>query len=165
MSQFRGLFPAMITPFTATGELNEEGLRTSLEFNIQAGAHGFWLAGGTGESVFLSDEENRRVAEIAADQNRGRVANIMHVGTPTTARTIALAEHAASVGMEAICCVPPFFYVPSDDQVVEYYKAVGAAADLPLFVYNLPQATGFLNDDLGKNAWAADEGPVRVWVR
>jgi len=67
--------------------------------------------------------------DIAADQNRGRVANIMHVGAPTTARTIALAEHAAGVGMESICCVPPFFYVPSDDQVVEYYKAVGAAAD------------------------------------
>ena len=142
MTQFRGLFPAMITPFTATDELNEEGLRQSLEFNIQAGVHGFWLAGGTGECVFLTDEENKRVADIAADQNRGRVANIMHVGAPTTARTIALAEHAAGVGMESICCVPPFFYVPSDDQVVEYYKAVGAAADLPLFIYNLPQATG-----------------------
>ena len=142
MTQFRGLFPAMITPFTSSDELYEEGLRQSLEFNIQAGVHGFWLAGGTGESVFLTDEENRRVAEIAADQNRGRILNIIHVGAPTTARTIALAEHAARVGMEAVCCVPPFFYATSDEQVVDYYREVGAAADLPLFVYNLPQATG-----------------------
>ena len=142
MSQFRGLFPAAITPYTASGELYEEGLRQHLEFNIQAGVHGFWLAGGTGESVLLDDEENRRVAEISADQSRGRVVNIMHVGAPTTARTTALAEYAAGVGIESICAVPPFFYPPSDGQIVEYYRVVGAAADLPLFVYNLPQATG-----------------------
>ena len=141
MSQFRGLFPAAITPLTADGKVYEKGLRQYLEFNIQAGVHGFWLAGGTGESVLLDDEDNRRVAGIAADQNGGRIVNIMHVGAATTARACALAEHAADVGCESICAVPPFFYTPSDDQVVEHYKAVGAAAGLPLFLYNLPAAT------------------------
>ena len=83
-----------------------------------------------------------RIAEIAADQSRGRIENIMHVGAATTARSVRLAEHAAKAGVEAICCVPPFFYRQSDDAIVEHYRAVGAAADLPLFVYNLPQATG-----------------------
>lgn len=141
MSQFRGLFPAAITPLTTDGRVSEEALRQFLEFNIRIGVHGFWLAGGTGESVLLDDEDNRRIAEIAADQGGGRVANIMHVGAITTARACALAEHAARVGADAICAVPPFFYVPSPDQTVAYYKAVGAAADLPLFLYNLPQAT------------------------
>ena len=98
--------------------------------------------GGTGESVLLSDEENMRIAEIAADQNRGRVKNIMHVGAATTERAAKLAEHAAKAGNEAICCVPPFFYRQSDEAIVEHYRVVGAAADLPLFVYNLPQSTG-----------------------
>jgi len=66
----------------------------------------------------------------------------MHVGAATTARAVKLAEHAAKSGVEAICCVPPFFYRQSDEAIVEHYKAVGAAANLPLFVYNLPQATG-----------------------
>ena len=91
MSQFRGLFPAAITPLTADGKVYEKGLRQYLEFNIQAGVHGFWLAGGTGESVLLDDEDNRRVAGIAADQNGGRIVNIMHVGAATTARACALA--------------------------------------------------------------------------
>ena len=142
MAGFRGVYPALITPMTAGGELNEAALREVIEFNIQAGVHGFWVAGGTGESVLLEDEENMRIAEIAADQSRGRIENIMHVGAATTARAVKRAEHAAKSGVEAICCVPPFFYRQSDEAIVEHYKAVGAAADLPLFVYNLPQATG-----------------------
>ena len=142
MSGFRGVYPAIITPMTPEGDLNEAAFREVMEFNIQAGVHGFWVAGGTGESVLLDDEENMRIAEIAADQSRGRIENIMHVGAATTARAVKLAEHAARVGVESICCVPPFFYRQSDEAIVEHYRAVGAAADLPLFVYNLPQSTG-----------------------
>ena len=142
MDRFRGVFPATITPMTAEGDLNEETFRHVLEFNIQAGVHGFWVAGGTGESVLLADEENKRIAEIAADQNNGRVVNIMHVGAATTQRAARLAEHAAKVGIESICCVPPFFYGRGDEEIVEHYRIVAAAADLPLFIYNLPSATG-----------------------
>ncbi len=53
-----------------------------------------------------------------------------------------MAENAAKAGVESICCVPPFFYHQSDEAIVEHYRAVGAAANLPLFVYNLPQSTG-----------------------
>ena len=142
MSKFRGVFPAHVTPMTGDGKLNEAAFRQVMEFNIRSGVHGFWIAGGTGESVYLNDDENMRIAEISADQNRGRVQCIMHVGAPNTARAAALAEHAAKAGVEAICCVPPFFYSPGDEAVVEHYRVVGAAADLPLFVYNLPQSTG-----------------------
>jgi dihydrodipicolinate synthase/N-acetylneuraminate lyase len=113
-----------------------------MEFNIRAGVSGFWIAGGTGESILISADENNRIAEIAADQGRGRVKNIMHVGAPTTAQSAKMAEHAARAGVDAICCVPPFFYKYTDEEVVEHYRVVGAAAGLPLFVYNLPQLTG-----------------------
>ena len=140
-NSFIGVVPALITPMTAAGALHEEALRQVMEFNIEAGVHGFWVAGGTGESILLSDEENRRIAEIAADQNKGRIKNIMHVGAPTTERAVALAHHAAAVGVEAICCVPPFFYRRTDEEIVAHYQAVADAVGLPLFVYNLPSAT------------------------
>jgi len=142
MTKFEGVFPAIITPMAADGSLNEAVFRQVMEFNIQAGVQGFWVAGGTGESVLLDDEENRRIAEIAADQSQGRILNIMHVGAPTTTRSARLAEHAAKAGVEAICCVPPFFYRQSDEAIVEHYRVVAGAADLPLFVYNLPASTG-----------------------
>ena len=143
MPEFKGVFPAIVTPMTAAGEFNEAAFRDVMEFNIGAGVHGFWIAGGTGESVLLSDEENNRIAEISADQGGGRVKNIMHVGAPTTARAAQMAEHAARGGVDAICCVAPFFYKPGDDAVVEHLRVVGAAADLPLFVYNLPDSVGY----------------------
>ena len=57
-SEFKGVFPALITPMSSDGKLNESALRQVMEFNIKAGVHGFWVAGGSGESVFLEDEEN-----------------------------------------------------------------------------------------------------------
>ncbi|MEM7029002.1 MAG: dihydrodipicolinate synthase family protein [Chloroflexota bacterium] len=136
-----GLYPAIITPMTADDQINEDAFRQVMEFNIQAGVHGFWVAGGTGESVMLDDAENMRLAEIAADQSQGRIKNIMHVGAPTTKRAAKMAEHAAKVGVEAICCVPPFFYGRSHEDIVEHYRIVAAAADLPFFAYNLPSST------------------------
>ena len=102
MADFEGIYPALITPMDKDGKLNEKAFRQVIEFNIKAGVHGFWVAGGTGESIFLTDEENMRIAEIAADQNAGRIKNIMHVGAPTTDRAVKLANHAASDGVEAI---------------------------------------------------------------
>ena len=142
MADFEGVYPAIITPMTSEGEVNEQAFRQVMEWNIEAGVDGFWVAGGTGESVLLDDDENMRIAEIAADQNRGRAKNIMHVGAPSTRRAAKLAQNAARAGVEAICCVPPFFYPPTDEAVVEHYRVVAGAADLPLFVYNLPQSTG-----------------------
>ena len=142
MSEFRGVYPAFLTPMTQNGGLNESAFREVMEFNIRQGAHGFWVAGGTGESVLLDDAENMRIAEVAADQVRGRAKNIMHVGSPTTLRSARMAEHAARAGVDAICCVPPYFYARSDDEIAEHYRTVAAAADLPFFVYNIPKATG-----------------------
>ena len=142
MSDFKGVYPAIVTPMTPSGDLNEEAFRVVYEGNVRAGAHGFWIAGGTGESVYLTEAENNRIAEIAADRNGGRVKNIMHVGAATTAQAARQAEHAAKAGVEAICAVPPFFYGVEDYAIVEYYRVVGAAANLPLFAYNLPHATG-----------------------
>ena len=151
MPEFEGIVPAIITPMTADGEVDEDAFRVVMEDNIQAGVHGFWTAGGTGESVLLTDEENRRIARAAADQNRGRTNVIMHVGAQTTTRAARNAEHAAAAGVEAICAVPPYFVHPGDQSVADYYRTVAAAADLPLFAYNLPQSTGVeLTPDLMK---------------
>ncbi len=141
MSRFEGVVPALITPMTADGEIHEEALRQVMEFNIQAGVTGFWVAGGTGESILLDDAENMRIAEIAADQNQGRIQNIHHVGAPSTRSAAQMAEHAAKAGVEAICCVPPFFYLQDRAGIVEHYRIVAAAADLPFFCYNVPQMT------------------------
>jgi len=142
MREFEGIYPAHITPMTDDGDLNEEAFRKVMEFNIHAGAHGFWVAGGGGECILLDDTENNRIAEISVEQAAGRAKIIMHVGASTTRRAAAMAEYAAKAGVDAICCVPPFFYSQSDEAIVEHYRVVAAAASLPFFAYNLPSSTG-----------------------
>ena len=142
MDDFEGVVPAIATPMDRSGRFDEVAFRKIVEFNIRAGVHGFWVAGGTGESVLLDDAENKRIASAIVDQARGRAKVIMHVGAPTTDRAARLAEHAARAGADALCCVPPFFYRRDDDDIAEHYRIVAGAADLPLFVYNLPGATG-----------------------
>ena len=142
MSKFEGVFPAVITPMTSEGELNEAAFRKVLEFNIQAGVHGFWIAGGSGESILITETENQRIAQIAVDQIAGRARTIMHVSAPSTVVAVRNAENAARAGVDSICGLPPCFYGAGDDELVEYYRRIGSAADLPLFVYNLPDATG-----------------------
>ena len=142
MTEFRGIYPALITPMTPEGDFNEDAFRQLMEYNISSGAHGFWVAGGAGESVLLEDEENTRIANVAAHQADGRARIIMHVGAVTTERAARMAENAAKAGVDAICAVPPFFYRPGPDEIAEHYRVVGAAAALPLFIYNLPGATG-----------------------
>ena len=141
MTKFAGVVPAAITPFTPDGEFNERVFRDVMEYNIQAGVHGFWIGGGSGESVLLDDDENLQVATAAAEQAAGRVTNIMHIGAPTTRRAAQMAEYAAKAGVDALCCVPPFFYAADDKSIIEHYRVVGAATDLPLLLYNLPQST------------------------
>lgn len=141
MSDFRGVYTALITPMTRDFELNEDILAKLVEANIQAGIDGFWVAGGGGESILLDDEENGRIARIVTEQAAGRAKIIMHVGAPTTKRAAAMAEVAAGAGVDAICCVPPFFYHQPDEAVVAHYRAVAGATGLPFFAYNLPQAT------------------------
>ena len=142
MGNFHGVVPALITPFDAEGRLNEEAFREVMEHNIQAGADGFWITGGTGESVLLSEEEVIQIAQVSADQSKGRAKTIVHVGALTTQSAVRMAEASRAAGVDAISCVPPFFYRPSDQAVVDHYKAVAGAADLPFFVYNQPKYTG-----------------------
>jgi len=142
VGEFRGIYTALITPMTPDHELNEEAFRSVVEFNIRSGINGFWVAGGSGESVLLDDEENSRLAEIVTDQTDGRAKIIMHVGAPTTRRAAKMAENAAKAGVDAICCVPPFFYGQSDEAIARHYQSVASAASLPFFAYNLPSATG-----------------------
>ena len=177
MATFEGIYSAVITPMTADHALNEAAFRQVIERTIEAGVDGFWVAGGSGESVLLDDAENRRLGEWAVDQAAARARVIMHVGAPTTRRAAAMAEHAAAAGVDAICCVPPFFYPQTDSAVVEHYRVIAAATGLPFFAYNLPPMTNCeitpalmakiqerVPQLAGVKHSAVDFGPVRAFV-
>ena len=143
LEDYKGFFPANPTPVVDGEGIKEDALRAILEYNIQNGAGGFWLAGTTGEGPILSERQRRETAEVSADVCKGKVKTIMHVGGITTELSIAGAKAAKDAGCDSICLLPPFLY-PTDEQgVLDFYKEVSDACDnLPFFVYNLPQITG-----------------------
>ena len=143
LEDYKGFFPANPTPVFDGEGVREDALRAILEYDIENGAGGFWLAGTTGEGPILSKRQRRETAEISADVCKGRVKTIMHVGGITTELSISGAKAAKESGCDAICLLPPFLY-PTDEQgVLDFYKEVSdACGNLPFFVYNLPQITG-----------------------
>ncbi len=139
---YKGVFPAPPTPITTDGRVHERALRALLEDNMAHGAHGFWMAGSTGEGPIMTEEQRDTVARISAETCRGRALVIMHVGAISTASAVRAARTAKAVGCDAVCCVPPFFFPSTERARIEHYQAVAdAAGDLPFFVYNLPQLT------------------------
>jgi dihydrodipicolinate synthase/N-acetylneuraminate lyase len=140
--EFKGVFPAPPTPTTEDGRVHERALRALLDDNIAHGAHGFWMAGTTGEGPILTDDQRDAVARISAETCKGRALVIMHVGAISTASAAKAAKTARQAGCDAVCCLPPFFFPSTERSRIAHYQAVAdAAGGLPFFVYNLPQLT------------------------
>ncbi|MDW8099767.1 MAG: dihydrodipicolinate synthase family protein [Anaerolineae bacterium] len=143
--RFRGVYCALVTPYSADGSVDLARLRDLIAWLIERGVHGLWVCGGTGEGLLLDEDERRAVAETAVDAARGRVKVIVHVGALSTRLAAALAAHAARIGADGIACLPPFYWHLNDDAIVAHYQNVAMAADnLPLFAYNIPRNTGII---------------------
>ncbi|GAA0924324.1 dihydrodipicolinate synthase family protein [Nonomuraea longicatena] len=133
-----GVFPAALTMFDASGDLDLDATAEHLAFLIGAGAHGLVVGGTSGEFVALSSAERRALLETALDVAAGRVPVLAGTGAYGTAETIALTRHAERAGASAALVVLPYFQRPSPPEVLAHYRAVAAASDLPVWVYNIP---------------------------
>jgi dihydrodipicolinate synthase/N-acetylneuraminate lyase len=135
-----GALPAMATPLEDDGyTINFDVLSDLVEFLIAAGVHGLFVGGTTGEGILLGEEQRVELHERAVEATAGRVAVIVHVGANTTAASVALAEHAESIGADAIAAVTPYYYQIHNNALLEYYRAVSAAApSTPLLAYDIP---------------------------
>jgi len=141
--RIRGVIPPLTTPFTEAGEVYEEGLRRLLEFQIERGIHGVFLCGTYGSGPLMSVKQRKKVVEIAVDQIKRRVAIITHVGSTSTADAVELARHSESLGVDAVAAVPPYYYRHDEGTILEYYKELINAVELPVYAYNIPKASGF----------------------
>ena len=140
----RGILPALLTPMSVDGTaVNYETLPALVEFLLANGADGFFVCGGSGEGLLLSLEERRRVLETVVDQVQGRAAIIAHIGALATQDAQALAAHAETLNVDAVAAVPPVYFRVDDDALYEHYRLIAAAAPhTPLWVYQIPSATG-----------------------
>ncbi|TDH63646.1 4-hydroxy-tetrahydrodipicolinate synthase [Dankookia rubra] len=135
---FKGSMVALITPMRADGSLDEKAFSEFVEWQIAEGTEGLIPVGTTGESPTLSHDEHKRVVEICVETARGRVPVIAGAGSNSTAEAIDFARHAKKAGADATLVVTPYYNKPTQEGLFLHYTAIADAADLPLFIYNIP---------------------------
>lgn len=144
---FKGVFPAIITPFKEDFSLDEEGLRRNIEHLGSSGIAGIVPCGTTGESATLSFEEHKRVVEIAVDCSK--VPVIAGTGSNNTREALELTMHAADAGADAALLITPYYNKPNDRGMYEHFRTIAERCDIPLVLYNVPKRTGIdLKPDL-----------------
>lgn len=142
MAILHGILPALVTPFTADGRLDEKALERLVTANLQSGVDGFYVNGSTGESMLLSAAERMAALEVVAGTARGKAAVVANIGTFSTAEGIALARHAEKQGVTAVSSVPPFYFKFTAQEYYQYYLDIMDAVDVPVFIYNVPAMSG-----------------------
>jgi 4-hydroxy-tetrahydrodipicolinate synthase len=140
MTQFKGAFVAIVTPFT-DGKIDEKELTDLIEFQISGGTHGIVPCGTTGETATMSHEEHHRVVELTIKTVNGRVPVIAGTGSNSTAETIELTRHAKEAGADGALVITPYYNKPSQEGLYQHFKAVAEAVDIPMILYNVPSRT------------------------
>ena len=138
--QLRGSITALITPFR-NGEVDEQGFRELIEWQVAEGSNGIVPVGTTGESPTLTADEHKRVIEIAVETAAGRVPVVAGTGSNSTAEAIEFTRHAAHAGADAALVVVPYYNKPTQEGLYSHFKAVAESADIPIIVYNVPGRT------------------------
>ena len=139
---FHGSMVAIITPFDAQGNFDEESYRQLIEFQIENGTDVIVPCGTTGESATLNYNEHNQVIKTCIEQVNKRVPVIAGTGSNATAEAIEISLHAKELGADGILLVSPYYNKPSQEGLYQHYKALAERVALPQVLYNVPGRTG-----------------------
>src|SRR5215475_13684745 len=140
MSVFEpGLVHTPVTPFTRDNRIDYDTFAKLIEFHIGNGADSLALPMHIGESVSLTDEEQRALLAFAIKQVNGRKPVIAHASDAGSAIAANRARHAQELGAAAVVATTPYYWTPPPHMIVEHFAAIGAAVTVPFFVYNSPE--------------------------
>ncbi|WP_419488935.1 dihydrodipicolinate synthase family protein [Chryseobacterium bernardetii] len=135
---WEGIYPAVLTPFTKEGKIDFEMFTINTEAQIKAGVHGIILAGTLGEASALETEEKFELLQYAKKSTKGRIPVILNLSENTTKNAVHFAQKAKELGADGLMLLPPMRYKADSREVLEYFKAVATATDLPILIYNNP---------------------------
>ena len=129
---------AVVTPFGRDGAVNFERFRELAQHLVENGSDGLVVAGTTGESPNLSDDERLELFRVAVDTLRGRGTVVAGTGTYSTAHSVHLTREAHELGVDGFLVVTPYYNKPPARGIVEHFRAVADVSDRPIIVYNIP---------------------------
>ncbi|MBL7125910.1 MAG: 4-hydroxy-tetrahydrodipicolinate synthase [Dehalococcoidales bacterium] len=138
---FSGIIPAMLTPFTSSGDLDLAGLKKNVDFLIESGVSQIMCLGSTGEAATLTREECVKVTEATVKAANGRVPVMAGTGATSTREVIERSKEAKNAGADSVMIVTPFYEIPNQEGLYKHYASIAEAVDIPICLYNIPPHT------------------------
>lgn len=139
---FKGLGTALITPFTANGDVDYKAITRLVEYQIQNGADFLCILATTGETPCLSAEEKDTIKRLVIDINRGRLPILMGCGGNNTHAVVDELRTADFRGIDGVLSVCPYYNKPSQEGLYQHFRLIAENSPLPVVLYNVPGRTG-----------------------
>ncbi|GAB3386257.1 4-hydroxy-tetrahydrodipicolinate synthase [Humibacter soli] len=139
---FGQVLVALVTPFTADGEVDWPGVEKHIDDVITGGADGIVVSGTTGETSTLTDPEKLRLVEVALEVAGGRAKVIQGGGSNETAHAIQLYRASEKAGADGVMIVTPYYNKPTQAGILTHFRLIADATDLPVILYDIPGRTG-----------------------
>lgn len=136
--RYTGVVPPAITPLTEDGAVDVASLERLVERLLDAGVHGIFALGSSGETVFLTDSQRDQTLEVIVKTVGGAVPVIAGCIEPTTPRVLERAEASRRLGADALVATAPFYAIVGPHEVERHFRAIAAAAELPVLAYDIP---------------------------
>lgn len=137
----QGTYTALITPFKE-GDLDEQGLRENIWFQIEEGIDGLLVLGSTGEGNLLSDRERHRVIQIAVEEAKGKVPLWVSGSAPSTSQALQKTEEAQNLGADGVLLMTPYYILPTQEGIARHFETIAQKTHLPIMLYNHPKRSG-----------------------
>ena len=139
---FKGLGIALITPFMEDGSVDYKSLIRLVEYQLNNGADFFCILATTGETPTLTADEKKKIKDLIVDLVGGRVPILMGCGGNNTAAVVEELKTGDFRGIDGVLSVCPYYNKPSQEGLYQHFKAIAAATQLPVVLYNVPGRTG-----------------------
>lgn len=163
-TNFKGVFPALITPLSAKEKLNLSALEKLLSYEISEGADGFYIGGATGEGLLLDIPERKKLCEKSIEYIGADKTKIVHIADMNFRDTIKLAKHAEACGADAISSIAPIYFKYDENEIFEYYKAIAESVNIPLIIYYTAAAGVNISLDLFARLFEIDNITGVKWT-
>lgn len=142
MKKITGAITALVTPFQKNGAIDVQTLEGLVDFQIKAGINGIVPCGSTGEAATMTVDDYELVVKTVVKRVNKRVPVIAGAGSNDTAKAITFSQIAKKSGADVLLHVTPFYNKPTPAGLLEHYRAISKAIDLPIIIYNVPGRTG-----------------------
>ena len=151
LEKFKGIIPAFYACYDEDGQVSEKRTKDFSRYLAEKKVKGLYVGGSSGECIYQNLEERKLTLKYVKEELKDELTLIAHVGAPSTRDSIELAKYAEELGYDGLSSIPPIYFKLPEDAIYKYWMDIIDSTDLPFFVYNIPQTTGYnLSQDLFK---------------